>query len=147
MKNLEEESLRKFIDASTDVRESMRQFIQRKFKKQKIDLTFEMYQVMRVLFEHKNLSQVEIANLLKKDKASITYILDGLAKRGIVIRQTDPKDRRRNIVKLTRNAFKIQSKILSIMKQLYEFASALNDLTLKKITEDLLSMSKRIENK
>ncbi len=148
MKNLEEESLQKFIDASYAVRDAMRQFILRRLKKQKIDLTFEMYQVMRVLFEYKNLSQVEIAELLKKDKVSITFILDGLAKRGIVTRQTDPKDRRRNIVNLTKNAYKIQSKIQMMAKELHEFASrGLNENTLQKITEGLLAMSKSIENK
>lgn len=148
MKNLEEESLQKFIDASYAVRDAMRQFILRRLKKQKIDLTFEMYQVMRVLFEYKNLSQVEIAELLKKDKVSITSILDGLAKRGIVTRQTDPKDRRRNIVNLTKNAYKIQSKIQMMAKELHEFASrGLNENTLQKITEGLLAMSKSIENK
>lgn len=148
MKNLEEESLQKFIDASYAVRDAMRQFILRRLKKQKIDLTFEMYQVMRVLFEYKNLSQVEIAELLKKDKVSITSILDGLAKRGIVTRQTDPKDRRRNIVNLTKNAYKIQSKIQMMAKELHEFASrGLNENTLQKITEGLLAMSKSIEKK
>ncbi len=148
MKNLEEESLQKFIDASYAVRDAMRQFILRRLKKQKIDLTFEMYQVMRVLFEHKHLSQVEIAELLKKDKVSITFILDGLAKRGIVARQTNPTDRRRNIVTLTKNAFKIQSKIQTMAKELHEFASKeLNDNTLQKITDGLLTMSKSIENK
>lgn len=148
MKAPEKDSITAFSEATVAVRDAMRQFVQRKLRKQKLDLTYEMYQVIQVLIEHEKLSQVEIAELLNKDKANITYLLDNLAKRKFVVRETDPVDRRRNIITLTREGYKMERRIVAIVKHLHEEAGrGLSDNFLQKITEGLLSIKKNIDKK
>lgn len=104
----EKEHIKAFVDASSAVRDSMRQFVQKNLRKQRISITFEMYQVIHVLIENERLSQVQIAKILNKDKANITYLIDNLTKRKLVVRETDPSDRRRNIITLTKGGYKLE---------------------------------------
>lgn len=148
-KNSEEENIKAFSEATIAVRDAMRQFIQRRLRKQKIDITYEMHQVIQVLIEHKKINQVQIANILGKDKASITYILDGLSKRKIVIRETDPGDRRRNIITLTKEGHMLQRKVMKIVGELYHQLAGekLSDNFLQKMTDGLINIKKNVEGK
>lgn len=47
------------------------------------------------------MTQQEIADEMQKDKNSITKLIDGLQKKGYVIRQADAEDRRKNLVLVT----------------------------------------------
>ncbi|RUT35044.1 MarR family transcriptional regulator [Arsenicitalea aurantiaca] len=46
-------------------------------------------------------SQIAIAERLGLDKTTLTYLLDGLEKRGLIRRSTDPMDRRSRHINLT----------------------------------------------
>lgn len=144
----EKDNLTAFGEAATGVRDAMRQFVQKGLRKQKIYLTYEMYQVVQVLIEHEKLSQVQIASLLNKDKASITYLLDNLSKRKVIVRETDPIDRRRNIVTLTKEGYRLEKKLVAIVKVLHQKAGqGLSDNFLQQITEGLMNIKKNITNK
>lgn len=83
---------------------AFRQFIQQKLKTAKLDLTFEMLQVLSYLSDHEGINQQEIANATVKDKASLTYLIDNLTGRGLVYRQEDEQDRRNKLIFLTPKA-------------------------------------------
>jgi DNA-binding MarR family transcriptional regulator len=46
-------------------------------------------------------SQQETAERLQVDRTTMVSLLDGLETKGLVARQADPRDRRRNVVALT----------------------------------------------
>jgi len=102
MKELHSSSeVRAIIESILNVRVGMKQFIQRKVKESGIDLTFEMLQVLTVLWRMGQTNQQDIADNIQKNKASLTSLLDNLNKRGLITRLEDPADRRNKIISLT----------------------------------------------
>lgn len=96
------EHIRGVLDAITGLRAAMRQFISRIIKEGDYDITYEMMQLLLVLWRGHEVNQQEIANLLIKNKASITPLIDNLSKRKLVVRTEDPSDRRNKIIALTK---------------------------------------------
>ncbi|TWW01594.1 MarR family winged helix-turn-helix transcriptional regulator [Chitinophaga pinensis] len=122
----------------SNLRDAMRHFVQRRLREQNIDLTFEMLQVINTLSEKGEINQQEIANLLNKDKTSITYLLDNLSKRGLVRRVEDPADRRNKIIHMTDAGRKITDLLTPIVEELHEKASTgLSVDYLKNVTRSL----------
>ncbi len=124
----------------------MRHFVQRRLREQHIDLTFEMLQVINTLAEKGEINQQEIANLLNKDKTSITYLLDNLTKRGLVVRIEDPNDRRNKIIHMTEAGREITDLLTPIVEELHEKASGgLSADYLKNLTRSLQVIKSNLE--
>lgn len=66
-----------------------------------INITPEQYLVMDILWANQSLSQQNIADVIQKDKNSVTKIIDSLEKKNLVSRKVDKKDRRINRIELT----------------------------------------------
>ncbi len=96
------EHIRSVLDAITSLRAAMRQYISKIIKEGDYDITYEMMQLLLVLWRGHEVNQQEIANLLIKNKASITPLIDNLSKRKLVVRTEDPSDRRNKIIALTK---------------------------------------------
>ena len=71
-------------------------------QKNGIDVTPEQYLVLDILWDNQPLSQQKIADMIQKDKNSVTKIIDSLEKKNLVSRMVDKKDRRINIIELTK---------------------------------------------
>ena len=56
---------------------------------------------MDILWEKSSISQQNIADIIQKDKNSVTKIIDSLEKKNLVIRVVDKNDRRINKIELT----------------------------------------------
>lgn len=89
-----------------------------------IDLTPEQFLVIDILWDDGSMSQQEIANLMEKDKNSITKLVDGLEKREYVVREPDPIDRRKNNVVVTRKGIRLKRRITRVA---VEAAAAIMD--------------------
>ncbi len=76
-------------------------FIRKKLKENGIDLSFEMLEVLKCLWEKEGLKQQDVADYVMKDKASLTLLIDNLTRRNLVKRTEDPSDRRNNLIMLT----------------------------------------------
>jgi DNA-binding MarR family transcriptional regulator len=82
-----------------------------------------------------------------RDRTTITRFLDGMEKKDLLRRETDPKDRRRARVVLTENAKALQGPLSAIAKDLIDRAQQgmseqdANQLVtlLQKMTNNLLS--------
>src|ERR1700735_439870 len=83
--------------AMTDLKNHLRRNIQLKIHEQGIDLTFEMLEILSCLWKKAGVNQQELADLTLRDKSGITYLIDNLAKREIVTRVEDEKDRRNRL--------------------------------------------------
>ena len=71
-------------------------------QKNGIDVTPEQYLVLDILWDNQPLSQQKIADMIQNDKNSVTKIIDSLEKKNLVSRMVDKKDRRINIIELTK---------------------------------------------
>jgi DNA-binding MarR family transcriptional regulator len=134
-------------EAVSIVRDAMRHFVQRRLREENIDLTFEMLQVISTLMEQGEINQQEIANLLNKDKTSITYLLDNLTKRGLVARVEDPNDRRNKIIHRTEAGRQLTDQLTPIIQELHATVSkGLSADYLKNLTASLLIIKSNLEN-
>jgi DNA-binding MarR family transcriptional regulator len=137
--------VKELIESMINLRISMKQFIHRRVKEENIDLTYEMLQVLTVLWRSGDLNQQDIANSIQKNKASLTSLLDNLAKRKLVIRNEDPSDRRNKIVSLTKLGRDYKEQFVPIFKEFYTHLQ--RDLSLeelKKVTSVLNSMNNNL---
>lgn len=114
---------KEFVRVINEVNTAFRQFVQQKLKKHKVGLTFEMLQVMGYLWENDGVNQQEIADATLKDKASLTYLIDNLARRELVYRQEDTTDRRNKLIFLTSQGWQLKIMILPWVEEMYTVAN------------------------
>lgn len=91
-----------------------KQFLGSIFQKHGFNLTPEQYLVMDTLWDEGVLSQQKIADILIKDKNSVTKLIDALEKKGLVTRVSDILDRRQNNIHLTEHAISLKDDITAI---------------------------------
>lgn len=103
-------------------RMSFRQALMRTFKRNNIEITFEMVQVMHCLWQEQGLSQQSLAEKTAKDKACMTNLLTNLEKKSWVKRLNDPSDGRNRLVYLTEEGEALSNRMRPLIKNLYEQA-------------------------
>ena len=79
-----------------------------KLQENGINITPEQYLVLDILWEKQSLSQQNIADIIQKDKNSVTKIIDSLEKKDLVQRVVDKNDRRINKIELTEEAVALE---------------------------------------
>ena len=100
-------------------RMTFRQTVQRVLKRNSIDMTFEMLQVMSRLWQDQGVSQQILAERTAKDKACMTNLMNNLEKKGWVVRQENPSDRRNRLVYLTPEGEKMKECVCPLISDLY----------------------------
>lgn len=91
----------------SEMRTFLRQQMQVKIKAEGLNISFELLEVMFHLQQKDGAYQQEIADVLIKDKSSMTYLIDNLVKRELVARMEDPNDRRNKKIFLTEQGKKL----------------------------------------
>lgn len=117
------ETTRQLVHLMFELRDHLRQFMQKKFKANNIDLTYEMHQIMAVLWRKDGINQQELAGLTLKDKASVTFLIDNLTKRELLKRTEDPADRRSKLIYLTPKGKQLGKKVAPWVIELFTIAS------------------------
>jgi DNA-binding MarR family transcriptional regulator len=119
---------------------ALKSALQRSFKENGYEITGEQWAIIRHLWEEEALSQREIAEKTSKDKPNITRMLDALEKKHLILRQSDPRDRRKYCIYLTKEG-----------KQLYERLLPLTQSLRQRVTQNLapaeVDLAKEILNK
>ena len=72
-----------------------------KLQENGINITPEQFLVLDILWKEQSFSQQNIADIIQKDKNSVTKIIDSLEKKNLVRRVVDKNDRRINKIELT----------------------------------------------
>lgn len=127
-----------------ELRNGLRQYIQVKLKAHGINMTFEMLEVMSVLWKNDGINQQELADQTLKDKSSMTYLIDNLVKRKLVQRVEDDNDRRNKLIYLTEEAKVLQKEICPWVSEVYGIATV--DLNAADLKDSLSVFNKMIEN-
>lgn len=92
--------------------------VRRRFKEAQIDLTVEMLQVLGCLWQQDNQSQQELADRLLKDKVSMTYLINNLSKRQLVVRCDTDSDKRVKLIQLTPEGMAMEEQAQKILTDL-----------------------------
>ena len=85
-----------------------------KLQENGINITPEQFLVLDILWEKQSLSQQNIADIIQKDKNSVTKIIDSLEKKQMARRVMDQKDRRVNKIELTEKALALEEKVTKV---------------------------------
>lgn len=86
----------------------LKQFIAAKLRKAQVPLTPEQFMLIDLLWNHGSMSQQQLADQMKKDKNSVTQLVDAIERKGFVVRQQNEKDRRSNTLVLTDKAIDLR---------------------------------------
>jgi DNA-binding MarR family transcriptional regulator len=73
------------------------------------------YIVLSALAVRADLTQLELAKALGLDKTTLMFQLDGLEKKGLVVRRNDPRDRRSRIPEATAAGLATRAKVASAL--------------------------------
>lgn len=133
------------IDAILNIRIAMKQYVQRRIREDQLDLTYEMVQVLAVLWRKGDMNQQEIADRVQKNKASLTSLLDNLAKRNLITRNEDPSDRRNKIISLTISGKEYEHQLEPLLSGFYQvLTEGLPRQEMGKITGFLKNMEENL---
>ena len=88
--------------------------LQRIFKGCGFDITVEQWMILLVLWKQNGQTQQDIANIIGKDKGTISPQLDGLEKRYLIMRLQDKNDKRRNVVCLTQKGKDLENDLIPL---------------------------------
>lgn len=142
--NQKAETTRSFTHSVLEFRDNIRGFMQEKFRENHIDLTYEMHQIMACLWKKDGIKQQELADLTLKDKASMTFLIDNLTKRGLVKRAEDAADRRSKLIYLTPKGKQLGKKVEPWVIEL--FTKACSGLKINEIKECIKTVEKMRDN-
>ena len=117
---------------------AINRMLYRNFRKNDIEITPEQWTVLLYLWEKDGVTQQELCNATSKDKPSMTRLIDNMERLNLVVRISDKKDRRINLIHLTKKGRELEEKSRYVtMKTLKE---ALRGLSIEelKISQEVL---------
>jgi DNA-binding MarR family transcriptional regulator len=83
-------------------------------KKREIELTFEQFVMLRMIYSDGNVIQKDIARCLNKDKSLVVRQMDFLIERGFVVMIPNCDDKRKKNLMLTPKGHNMMEEIMSL---------------------------------
>ena len=110
----------------------------RNFRENGLDITPEQWTVLLFLWEKDGVSQQELCNATYKDKPSMTRLIDNMERQHLVVRISDKRDRRTNLIHLTKTGRELEGKAFVIANQTLK--EALEEVSMEdlKIAQEVL---------
>jgi DNA-binding MarR family transcriptional regulator len=131
-----------FCQSIFELRYKLRKMFQVQLKEAGISISFEILEIMKQLRNHDGLNQQELADMLFKDKSSMTYLIDNMVKGGLVSRKEDEKDRRNKLILLSDKANELIKQLSPIASRCYlALAKDLTDQDIKAGIQTLAKMN------
>jgi len=87
------------------------------FAKAGHDVTSEQWRILKCLQQQDGLRQQDLADIVYKDKTSITRIIDSMEKHDLVVRIPDRLDRRQNLIYLTNKGKRLMEELIQIVQK------------------------------
>ena len=112
--------------------------LHRIFRQVGIDISPEQWPILLSLWEKDWITQQDLCNATFKDKPSMTRLIDNMERQHLVVRISDKKDRRTNLIHLTKTGRELEGKAFVIANQTLK--EALQDVSLEelKIAQEVL---------
>ena len=85
-----------------------KRYIASMLRQQGVPLTPEQFMLIDLLWNEGEMTQQQLANQLKKDKNSVTMLVDAIESKGLVVRKPNENDRRANTLVLTDKALELK---------------------------------------
>lgn len=93
-----------------------------RFQEAGIDMTAEQWGAILVLLNGDPMTQGDLADQLYLEKSSVSRLIDGLEKRGWVVRTKNPHDSRQKLVKPTEKVVDTAERCATIAKEILDKA-------------------------
>lgn len=120
-----------------------KQYSQKELDRLELGITVDQWVLLKIIEESNVMSQKDIAIKSTRDPASITRTLDILAKKGLILRETIPNNRRQYNIQLTSaGEFFVKQNLPIIKKQRKQSIKGFSSTEL----ELLSAFLKRIQN-
>jgi MarR family transcriptional regulator, transcriptional regulator for hemolysin len=121
-----------------------RQFAQNNIDKNGFDITIDQWLVLKTIQENDEISQQKIAEMVFKDLASVTRIIELLVKKNYLTRNINEQDRRRFKLDITNDGKKVIEDIYPLV--ISNRKQALNDISTDEIVKLKHQLEKIINN-
>jgi DNA-binding MarR family transcriptional regulator len=95
---------------------SYRNYAQRQLKANGFTITIDQWLIIKAILENPGITQNEIGDLVFKDNASVTRIIDLLVKSEYIIRNTNPEDRRKTNLEVTETGKETIHKVQTLVE-------------------------------
>lgn len=115
-----------------------------RFKQAGIDMTAEQWGVIVLLQQHQPITQRQLSEWLYLEKSSVSRSIDGLERRGWIVRQAAPEDRRSKLVSLTPKSLEVVAQCAAIATQVLEDAQ--HDVPSTSLEQSKSSLSQVVTN-
>jgi DNA-binding MarR family transcriptional regulator len=96
---------------------AMMRLFKSRLKRQKINLTVEQYFILNILDNEEGLILQELAEIVGRDNSSVLRHINGLEEHHFVTRATDPKDKRRKLLIITKPGINVLDKARNLDRQ------------------------------
>lgn len=124
-----------------------RNYAQRQLRAHGFSITIDQWLIIKALMENPGITQNEIGDLVFKDNASVTRIIELLVKSEYLTRNPHPGDRRKSHLEVTPSGMEIIRKIQSLVEN--NRKTALKDVSQEEMeimNSALLKISKNCRN-
>lgn len=110
---------------------SYRQFAQKELKKAGLKITVDQWLTLNCINDHPEISQKELSEMVFKDTASVTRIIELLVQAGYLKRATHDSDGRRAVLQITKqgkNLLEKAAKVVSAYRKQAQEGIAAKDI-------------------
>lgn len=94
-----------------------RMFAQKKLRENGFKITIDQWLVIKCILENPTITQHELSEMVFKDNASVTRIIELLIKAGYLEKETNPDDRRKLILHVTQAGEEVIKKVQEVVLQ------------------------------
>ncbi|PRB01845.1 MarR family transcriptional regulator [Chryseobacterium sp. MYb7] len=124
-----------------------RNYAQRQLKAHGYIITIDQWLIIKAILENPGITQNEIGDLVFKDNASVTRIIDLMVKSEYIIRKVHPEDRRKTQLEVTDSGIKVIKEVQNIVEKNRKIAlKGISDEEMKIMYSALLKISENCLN-
>ncbi len=102
----------------TQIKQLQDRIFERLLQKNNIELSGGQGRILFILWKNDNLSISEISQKTSLAKNTISVVIDGMVRKGIVSRNINPLNRRQTLISLTEYAKSLQGKYETVSQQM-----------------------------
>lgn len=96
---------------------SYRNYAQRQLKAHGYTITIDQWLIIKAILENPGITQNEIGDLVFKDNASVTRMIDLMVKTEYITRKVHPEDRRKTQLEVTDSGVKVIKEVQNIVEK------------------------------